>query len=144
MGPCGGRGVAVHCGALLACNRPPSARKKACVCIRTLVHGMAPAHSMVLVHGMVAVHDKLELGRSRGLAFHNVQLGSGSGESPRRRGILCSCGGSFVEVVEVVEVVEGEEGAADGMASHGAFWHNDELACGGHGHGHDHDHDPHE
>ena len=119
MGPCGGRGVVVRCGALLACNRPPSARRKACVCIHMLAHGMAPAHSMVLVHDMVAVHDKLELGRNMDPAFHNVQLGSGNWESPRRRGgILCSCGGSLVEGVEVVEGVEGQ---ADGMALHGAF-----------------------
>ena len=111
MGPCGGRGVEGQCGALLACNRPPSARKKDCDCIRTLVHSTAPARSMVLVH------DMLVLGRNRGLAFHNVQLDSGNEESPRRRGILCFCGGSFEEEEVVEEVAEEEvEEEEDGMA----------------------------
>ena len=87
-----------HCD-VLACNRNPSARKKVDVCICTLVHGTALVHSRV--------HDMVVAGRNRGQVFHNVQLGNGNGGSPRTHDILCSCGGSLVEVEEV-EVVEVE------------------------------------
>ena len=132
MVPCGGRGAVGHCdGGLLACNRNQSARKKVDVCICTLVRGTALVHSRV--------HDMVVAGRNRGQVFHSVQLGNGNGESPRTHDILCSCGGSLVEV-EVVEVVEvWEEGEEDGMASHGASWDNDDLACGDHDHDHTHD-----
>ena len=107
MAPCGGRGAVGHCGGgLWACNRNLS--KKVDVCICTLVHGTALVHSRV--------HDMVVVGRNRGQVFHNVQLGNGNGESPRTHDILCSCGGSLVEVEE------GEVGEVEGGGTASEPW----------------------